>query len=195
MDKQHIIEEITECAKIYDKNLKNKNIMFIYIENQEVKHIETKFLTSNFMHLTGVIIKNENANSFYNKCIKKHLKEQNMEFRKDGNTQRKIEVLKRNMFINKNARLIGNYNKTNILLFSEKLIGNTYSSLGFIKNQKYYVPNTSLKKDIRKISYNNSKIICILSKDIQEKNYNEITYINKKYEKIVKQYINTLTFY
>ena len=190
MQKQTIINKIIECAKLYDENLANKNIMFIYKEDI-IRNIETRFLKSNFMHLTGTIAKKENANSFYSKCINKRLKEQDIEIRKDGNTINKIQVLERNVLINKNARIIGDFSKDNIYLYSEKLIGDTYSSLGFIKSQNYFIPNTSLKIDIRKISQKTSKIICILSKEIQEKKYNKITYLNKNYETEIEKYVKT----
>lgn len=189
MQKQIIINKIIQCAKLYKENLANRNIMFIYRENELIKNIETKFLKANFMHLTGVIAKNENANSFYYKCINKRLKYNDIEIRKDGNTIKKIQVLERNVLINKNARIIGEFNKSNMYLYSEKIIGSTYSCLGFIKNQNYFVPNTSLKGDIREITQKNSKIICILSKEIQEKVYNKITYLNKNYKTEIESYI------
>lgn len=85
------------------------------------------------------------------------------------------------MNIHKNAKIIGDYDKNKIYLHSNKIIGNINSCLGFIKKDNYYICNTSLKEDIRKITYNHRKIICILSKKIQEEKYNEITYLNKKY--------------
>lgn len=102
-------------------------------------------------------------------------------YRDDGNTIKKISVLPILMNIHRNGKIIGDYNQNKIYLYSNKIIGNTNSCLGFIKKDKYYICNTSLKEDIRKIVYNHKKIVCILSKKIQEKKYNEITYLNKKY--------------
>ena len=42
------------CGKNISKNLLNKNILYIYIKNKEIKHIETLFTASNFKHLTGL---------------------------------------------------------------------------------------------------------------------------------------------
>ncbi len=102
-------------------------------------------------------------------------------YRKDGNTQTKLIVLPMLMNISKNARMIGDYDKNKIYLQSDKIVGNVNSCLSFIKYNNYYISNSSLKEDIRKIVYNHKRIICILSKKIQEKEYNEITYIDKKY--------------
>ena len=102
-------------------------------------------------------------------------------YRKDGNTQTKLIVLPMLMNISKNAKMIGDYDKNIIYLQSDKIVGNVNSCLSFIKYNNYYISNSSLKEDIRKIVYNHKRIICILSKKIQEKEYNEITYIDKKY--------------
>lgn len=90
-------------------------------------------------------------------------------------------VLPMLMNISKNAKMIGDYDKNKIYLQSDKIIGNVNSCLSFIKYNNYYISNSSLKEDIRKIVYNHKRIICILSKKIQEKEYNEITYIDNKY--------------
>lgn len=102
-------------------------------------------------------------------------------YRKDGNTQTKLIVLPMLMNISKNAKMIGDYDKNKIYLQSDKIVGNVNSCLSFIKYNNYYISNSSLKEDIRKIVYNHKRIIYILSKKIQEKEYNEITYIDKKY--------------
>lgn len=158
--------------------------MFIYLENQKINYIETQFTKVNFLHLTGVkIVDNKiNANYFYNKCIANRLKESEIEERADGNTKKKLSVLNHLMFIHKNARMIGDYSQDKVFLISNKVIGNVSGVLGFIPKGKYYICNTSLKEDIRKITFNQAKIICIICKKIQDLKYNEITYINKKYE-------------
>ena len=76
MNKKLLINELCNCAKIYHKNLENRNIMFIYID-EEIKYIETKFTKSNFLHLTGVELFNKNikANSFYDRCMKNRILE------------------------------------------------------------------------------------------------------------------------
>ena len=54
--KSEIIKRLSNGAKTYKENLLNKNILFIF-ENKEEKNlnfIETIFLPSNFLHLTGI---------------------------------------------------------------------------------------------------------------------------------------------
>lgn len=94
----------------------------------------------------------------------------------------KLSVLNNLLDINKTARIIGNYSSCNIYLYSEKMVGNVIGCLGFIKTGRYYICNTALKVDIRKVTTNNKKIVCILSKQINENKYKEISYISKKFK-------------
>ena len=63
--KREILREIIESVKIYNENLLNKNLLFIYKDNKKFSYIETKFLKSNFYHLTGLESKSINPNYFY----------------------------------------------------------------------------------------------------------------------------------
>lgn len=184
IDKKIIIREIIKCAKNYYKNLNNRNIMFIYLQNRKIEYLETKFLKSNFLHLTGIDLKDKeiSAKIFYNKCIMNKIKECEIQERKDGNTRNKLSVLNNLMFIHKNAKIVGDYNQDKIFLISNKIIGNVTSCLGFIVKGKYYICNTSLKEDIRKLTYNTGKVICIMRKKIQDLKYSEITYIDEQYK-------------
>ena len=157
--------------------------MFIYLRNKQINYIETRFTKANFLHLTGVkMVDNKiSAKFFYNKCISNKIKEDEIEERKDGNTKNKLSVLNNLMFIHKNAKMIGDYSQDKIFLFSNKIIGNISGCLGFIPKGNYYICNTSLKEDIRKITFNRGKIICIICKKIQQSKYNKVTYIDKKY--------------
>ena len=166
--------------------------MFIYKENKKFIYIETKFLKSNFYHLTGLESKNINPNYFYEKCLNNKLKESEIQIKKDGTTMLKISVLQSLMYIHKNAKMIGDFNGTGIVLSTEKLVGNTTACLGLRKADKYYICNTLLKADVRKLSNNNKKIVCILSKNIKDKKYEEITYMDKKYQN-EQEFINLIS--
>lgn len=74
--KSTLIKELCNCAKLYQNNLENKNIMFVY-KDDKIRYVETKFNKSNFLHLTGVKLLNENMKAipFYNKCLKNRIKE------------------------------------------------------------------------------------------------------------------------
>ena len=69
-------------------------------------------------------------------------------------------------------------------LQTEKIAGNINACMGFVKDNESntYIPNTSLKKDIRDITNNRNKIVAIFKKDITEKLYKNITYLKQSYQ-------------
>lgn len=86
------------------------------------------FNESNFLHLTGVqrskqsidtsrIISNY-SKEFFNKCLSKRLKEEEIEFSDDGKTVLKLTVLP--LVVNKNisVRMYGYYNGSNEILYT-----------------------------------------------------------------------------
>lgn len=186
MDKKKIIKIITECAKKYKDNLENKNILFIFLkQNKELNYIETRFLSNNFLHLTGICFQGRTKNSkrFYKACIEGKIKESDIHIKKDINIiQLKLEILNNLMNINKTAKMIGQYSNNKNKLFTEKIVGNIRYCLGFIKKDKFYIPNTTLNEDIREVTCIQNRIIAILSKNIKDKNYNKLTYISKDFD-------------
>lgn len=64
----------------------------------------------------------------------------------------KLSVLPQLMKIYRSAKMVGDYSFTKSVLYTEKLVGNITASLGFVRDDKYYIPNTALKEDIRDIT-------------------------------------------
>lgn len=183
MEKE-IVKKVCECAKIYDKKLKGKNLMFIF-ENQfdkTIDFIETEFLANNFKHLTGVNHKNKKSSiEFYKLCLNNKLSYKEIEQKKNGTTRLKLEILPLLLQIGNNAKIVSNYNNSKVNLYTEKIIGNVRCCIGFIKKDEYYVPNTIMKQDIRELSNKESisKILAILEKTSKERKYNKVSYIYK----------------
>lgn len=185
MEKKKIVKIITECAKKYKNNLENKNILFIFLEkNKELNYIETRFLSNNFLHLTGICFQGriKNSKRFYKACIEGKIKESDIHIKDINIIQLKLEILNNLMDINKTAKMIGQYFNNKNKLFTEKIVGNIRCCLGFIKKDKFYIPNTTLNEDIREITCIQNRIIAILSKDIKDKKYNKLTYISKDFD-------------
>lgn len=181
MDKKEAIRIITECAKKYEKQLSNQNLLFLFGEAKNPKFIEAAFLPFNFMHLTGANISSIKSNRFYNLCLNQKLKEIHISIYKDGTTEKKLSVLPQLMDISSTAKMIGDFNNTGFLLQSEKIVGNTVAIMGFVKVNGYYIPNTALKEDCRNLSSESPKrILAILKKPMAEKQYQTITYLAKK---------------
>ena len=53
-DKKNDLNIIKQAALLYDKNLLNKNILFIYLKNNKIEYYEVTFLREHFKHLIGV---------------------------------------------------------------------------------------------------------------------------------------------
>ena len=196
MDKKEIIKLLKENAIKYKENLKDRNLLVVYKENKEIKSIEILFLSRNFMHLTGVKAKDKynkymKANQFYHACLNNKLSYKDIIIKEDGTTKLKLNVLNQLINIEKKCKMVGIYNNYKKELVTEILIGNTTMCLGIIKNSSYYyMPNTLLKEDIRKLIIKPYQIIAILKKNSKDEKYVEIIYKNKKIDiSVIEKYI------
>lgn len=192
MDKKRALSVIYNCAKKYDENLKNQNIMFI-IENRKFKEkisfIETIFYIHNFLHLTGIDYNSrknlKTAKSFYSNLLKGKISYKNINYKNPITTEFKLEILYNLCAIDKTAKFTGTYNnsiKDN--LYTEKVIGNIRYCFGLVKDKKtnYYMPNSAIQEDIRNITNNMCNIVAILKKEKDEKFYSNITYIKNNFD-------------
>jgi hypothetical protein len=184
MDKQDAIKIIVECANKYKNNLENKNLMFVtQINKNQFKYIEILYLGSYFLHLTGFTIKgNLTANTFYDKCLKKKLSPNDFEFKDDGTTMLKLDILSSLMDIHKNAKMIGGFNGTKPKLICDKLVGGEKACMSLRMTENYFVPVSSLKEDIRDLIINKERVIAIFRKPIKTKLYDNLTYVVKEYK-------------
>lgn len=134
MNKQQAISIISKCAKLYQKHLENKQIVFIY--RNELNHsdyTEVQFRSYNFLHFTGVIPRSGlNANDFYRYALNSKLSENDFILKDNYTSILKLQVLESIMNIDKSARMIGNYIGPHLELYTEKIAGTTSACLGFI---------------------------------------------------------------
>lgn len=54
MDKKAAIRIITDCAKTYNMELCNQNVLFLFGTENKPMCVEAKFDRQHFLHLTGV---------------------------------------------------------------------------------------------------------------------------------------------
>lgn len=190
LTKKEMIRIVVEIAQKYEKTLKNKNLLFVYLNRSDLKirYIEARFLSRNFLHLTGLKFSGKYSNYFYKLCLNNQLKSKDIQIKNEITTQMKLQILKNLVSLNKKAKILGNYNVSRPKLNTELMIGNIEWCLGFIKEERYYVPNTLCKEDIRNVVINPNRIICILSKKIKEDFYSTIDYLVKDIE--IKDIIN-----
>lgn len=183
MDKNEIIRKLSTSAKLYSRNLENKNILFVYKDKSEICSFETAFLARNYQHLTGIYLTgNTSSTLFYKSCLNGKVSPQDFDINEDGTTELKLDVLSGMMNIHNKAKMIGDFNSPNAFVIPDKIIGTVYACMGFVfdDDSGYYVPNTIRKEDIRDITIKPQKqIICTLVKEITDSHYTEFSYISK----------------
>lgn len=205
-NQKEIINIVSKCLKVYDFNLKNKDIMFVLEgKDKSLSKEEVFFPKSCFYHLTGIKIVEKNGRVLNSYEFYDNIKDNTISTkkyiikRKDNTADLKLQVLPQLMRIDKISNMLGEFNNYNIYLKTEKLAGNVNACMGFKKDIKLniYVPNTALKKDIREITNNRSKIIAILKKKHTDKLYSCITYLKQNYKiynilenQAIKKYID-----
>lgn len=190
MKEKEMMKKLSESAKLYKENLQNKNLLIMYEKNNKIEYIEILFLARNFMHLTGVrSTELKKANQFYQACLENKLNRKDLKMKEDGTTQLKMDIISNMIKNNEEWKIIGLYNGSKEKLKTDILLGNKSMCLGVIKEvSNYYIPNTLLKEDIRKITKENNTIVGLLKKEREEQIYQNVIYINKdiKIEKIRK---------
>lgn len=181
---------IAKSQKEFEKNLKNKKILFVYENNDKSIGTEEMFFpTTSFYHLTGVRAYDSNNNllnsyKFYKLLKKGGIDESKLKI-KDETTYYKLEVLPQLMKIDRMANMIGNFTEDRLFLQTNKIVGNVNACMGFVKNEKkLYIPNTALKEDIRGLTNDRKRVVATFKKEMNEIYYKNITYLKQKYELI-----------
>ena len=184
ISKKEALSIIFAAAESYQKNLIDQSLLFLCMDKHKRTYcIEATFDASNFRHLTGVKTKLD-AQHFYELCIDHRLSVDDFDFAEDGTTAWKMEVLPRLISKNLSANMIGEYNGSMPLLFTERLAGSTSACMGFVRSDENgrYVPNTILKGDIRTLVHKADRVIVTYRKKRSDEKYSEIVYAAKKME-------------
>ena len=186
MDKKEAVRIITSCAKIYHQELENKNLLFLFGYQDHAESFEAAFLPKNFLHLTGIRPNSTDfvdSSDFYEKCLKGQLSPKEFNFASNGTTALKLRILPELMKIHKTAKMVGEYNFSKSLLITEKLAGNITACEGFVRDDKYYIPNTALKEDIRDLVQKPYKrMLAVFRKEKDKPLYSELCYTAKGVE-------------
>ena len=184
MNKKNILSLVHKCALLYNENLCNQQLLFIYLcTNNQLNYVEVPFRSYHFLHFTGLLPRqNLSAKMFYSQLLNGKLSPNDFTVKNPVTTALKIEILPAIIKIDKTARMIGNYNGPHLELYTEKVVGTTTACIGLIKRNKYYIPNSILHEDIRDISDNPiGKIVCILKKNSSEYLYSHFSYKKKDF--------------
>lgn len=177
MDNKFVLNAIYKNAIQYHNNLEGKNILFVFGSRENTNFIETSFLKKHFLHLTGVKLTNGmSATLFYKRCLSNQISPN--DFQTDFKVKLKLDVLPQVMKIYKNAKMCGDFDGNRLKLHTDKIIGNVTASIGFVKDGDYYVPNTVLEEDIRKVTIHpQQRILAIFRKPVKQKTYTELCYL------------------
>lgn len=176
-NKKDDLNIIKQAAKLYEKNLLNKNIMFVYHKDNKIQFYEVTFLKEHFKHLTGIISR-LNAYEFFYRATNNRLRIEDFDY-KDNTTVLKLDNLIKAMTINQYSKMIGEYKKNKCYLSIQKISGNNNLMIGFDEGENINYPKTLLKGDIRNYTCKVYRIVGIISKNIKEKLYKDIDYIAK----------------
>lgn len=106
-NKNNDLNIIKQAAKLYEKNLLNKNIIFVYIKNNKIEFYEVTFFKEHFKHLTGTKSR-LNAYEFFYRATNNRLRLDDFEY-KDNTTVLKIDNLIKSMGLNQYTKMIGEY--------------------------------------------------------------------------------------
>ena len=184
ISKKEALSILFSAAESYRRNLIDQSLLFLCLDkHKHVYSLEVTFDASNFKHLTGVQTK-LSAQHFYEMCLDRRLSTDDFGFAEDGTTVWKMEVLPRLISKNLSANMIGEFNGSMPVLFTERLAGSTSACMGFVRSDENgrYVPNTILKGDVRTLVYRADRIILTYRKKRTDTRYNEIVYAAKKIE-------------
>lgn len=185
---------VIRCAEQYEKELLDTNVLFVY-ENRRTKKyesVEVTFLASNFKHLTGVIYPHndkeeademsEGAVHFFNLALRKRLNINKCNYKSDGTTPIKLQILSSIMNIKKTARMIGDYNNSRLHIMADKMCGSTSATLAFTRSgSNELLPSSTLREDIRRLVTEYHTVIAVYQKSIQDREYANCFYTSKKY--------------
>lgn len=175
MDKAQAIRIITQCANMYQAELNNRNVLFVYLDGGRSRVLECSFLPRHFLHLTGVQFSGSSSN-FLRLCVEHKLSPQQISLANNGTTEMKLQVLPELVNIHKTARMIGSYDHSKIMLFTDKLVGSVRGCMGFVTDGAYYVPNTVLREDIRNITREHKRMIATFVKEIGQEVYTDVSF-------------------
>lgn len=176
-NKNNDLNIIKQAAKLYEKNLLNKNIIFVYIKNNKIEFYEVTFLKEHFKHLTGTKSR-LNAYEFFYRATNNRLRLDDFEY-KNNTTALKMDNLIKSMGLNQYTKMIGEYKQNKCYVSIQKISGNNNLMIGFDEGENINYPRTLLKGDIRDYSQKAYRVIAIMSKNIKENTYKEINYIAK----------------
>ncbi len=191
--REQAINIAIRCAKEYKRKLSNTRLFVVYRdrESNNIMALEVLFRPSNFQHLTGLIMVDENgqekkgcAKEFYNRCLSKpFITSDEIRFKNDGTTLLKLGALPSIMDFTKITKICGDYNNAKSNLEADAIVGGVNFSLAISRyesDKEEFFPRSALMEDIRNLVKNASQVLAIFQKPINSTDkYSDIKYVAK----------------
>lgn len=181
--KQQAITKIVSSAQLYKSELNNRNLLIIYGESVSPRVAQFYFAPYNFEHLTGVIsnLNGYNISSmFYNKALRRKLAHSDFEFKDDGTTERKLDVIEQAMQIAHNAKQIGDFDNSRPKLIADKATGTSKWTMAFVEDETDYLkPCSLLNEDVHDNILSYCRVLAIFRKKRDIPTYSEITSVSR----------------
>lgn len=184
--KEKALSVIFNAAVGYEEFFKGYSYAYLYISDSgKLNALQIIYNASAFMHLTGVKFRQGqkmHASSFYDMCVKRRLSLDSFELAENGTTELKLKCLQEVFSEDGYPKMSGDYYKSRINLYTEKIVGTVNWCLGTIEHESgmYFIPNTLLYYDIRKLVARTSQIIAIFRKRVEKDMYDEFIYCAKE---------------
>lgn len=189
MEKTKLLKLIKNAKTVYDSLMLNKNFIYIYqncLYNNRIDYIEAKCISSNFLHLTGVKTQLK-GQEFYSKLEQGRISLNNINEDPSGWTQVKLENFDRLKLLFTSPIQICLQDNMYTIAFKADVMLNRPNIqkediiLGLKKksHEYYYAPSSIIKRAPNQIGSHFSRVVCILSKNINDTHYSSVTYMAK----------------
>ncbi|MEG0323141.1 MAG: PBECR4 domain-containing protein, partial [Raoultibacter sp.] len=159
-------DRIVNAAQIYQQNLCDQTVLFVYGKPSSPQTVEVEFKAGNFCHLVGVEPRRDGlmrmkASELYSRAIEGALHSGNYGFsRGQDYCDLKLEVIGRIVRIDTNARMIGDFEDGRFVnLSTDKVVGRQNAVLGLVETGDVFVPNSVINADIREIARSASQVL------------------------------------
>lgn len=192
--KEAVSKAIVE-GKNFKKHLAYKKYMFVFQDtyDNKFKSLELSFHPRNYMHLTGLILvdnngepKRNSAMEFYKKCTEyPFLTESDVKFSNPDIIDLKMNALQYLSQIGKLSKIEGLYNQSKPIFKAAYLLGNNNFVLGtdYDTNRHTYFPKSILRENIRELITRCNPIIAIFEKSLTDiQPYKIIKFADKKFD-------------
>ena len=191
---EKLLEHLKECIQLYDEKCGNDYvIVFSRGKNDTLKYCHITFNNYNFWHLLGCKLDGKNHMEAYSQCKNGgdiSGKVSLVHSYKEAYT--KCEIFKRVFDFVSNAKYIklGYVNNCPEEVYLTMALGNETGIIGYDytkSGKKFMIPKTVQEKKISSVSGRLNKILFILSKSKNQKEYTNIEYEIK--QGVVKEYL------